>query len=48
SLRERERKALANHIIERVKVQLEDSTLQQKILDQSIIDLERIVDAKSA
>jgi len=48
SLREREQKDLANYVIERVMTQLRDEKTQQEILNQSIQDVERIVNSKTA
>ncbi|RHZ75396.1 hypothetical protein Glove_214g48 [Diversispora epigaea] len=48
TLREREQKDLANHVIERVMAQLQNEKLQSDILNQAVIDFEKIVGAKSA
>ncbi|CAG8771288.1 30238_t:CDS:2, partial [Racocetra persica] len=42
SLREREQKALASYLMERVMAQLRDQKTQQEILIQSIEDVENI------
>ncbi|KAI9274228.1 hypothetical protein BY458DRAFT_507655 [Sporodiniella umbellata] len=42
SLREREQKALAAHLIEKINKDLADPKIQQQLLDQAILDIQRI------
>ncbi|KAG1469202.1 hypothetical protein G6F56_003390 [Rhizopus delemar] len=42
SLREREQKQLAAYLIEKINKDLEDPKIQQQILDQAILDVQRI------
>ncbi|CAG8516664.1 3564_t:CDS:2 [Paraglomus occultum] len=48
AIREREQKALAEAVIEKVKAAISDPKVQQQILEESLAETERIIGAKTA
>jgi len=48
AVREREQKALAEAVIEKIKMRIKESNVQQAILEESVNEAERIIGAKTA